>query len=44
MLEQVLARAVATAVQLDIPESEVHESIERLFERYGSTMRRQEHE
>lgn len=44
MLEQILVRAVATAVQLDIPESEVHESIERLFERYGSTMRRQKHE
>ena len=44
MLEQILAQAVATAVQLDIPESEVHESIERLFERYGVAMRRQEHE
>jgi GntR family transcriptional regulator len=44
MLEQILTRAVATAVQLDIPESEVHELIERLFERYGSTTRRQEHE
>ena len=44
VLEQILARAVATAVQLDIPESEVHESIERLFERYGVAMRRQEHE
>jgi FKBP-type peptidyl-prolyl cis-trans isomerase (trigger factor) len=44
MLEQVFARAVATAIQLDIPESEVHESIERLFERYGAAMRRQEDE
>jgi FKBP-type peptidyl-prolyl cis-trans isomerase (trigger factor) len=44
MLEQILTRAVATAVQLDIPEAEVHELIERLFERYGATIRRQEHE
>lgn len=42
MLEQILARAVATAVQLDIPETEVHELIERLFERYAVTTRREE--
>jgi GntR family transcriptional regulator len=44
MLEQILTRAVATAVQLDIPETELHELIERLFERYGSTIRREENE
>ena len=44
MLEQILARAVATAVQLDIPEREVHELIERLFERYAVTTRREENE
>lgn len=44
MLEQILARAVATAVQLDIPETEVHELIERLFERYAVTTRREENE
>ncbi len=42
MLEHILARAVATAVQLDIPEAEVHELIERLFERYAVTTRREE--
>jgi GntR family transcriptional regulator len=42
MLEQILARAVATAVQLDIPEAEVHELIDQLFERYAVTTRREE--
>ena len=44
LLEQVLARAVATAVQFDIPEEEVHAQIEKLFARYGSASRRETHE
>ena len=44
LLEQILARAVAAAVQFDIPETEVHELTERLFERYGASIRRDEHE
>jgi GntR family transcriptional regulator len=44
LLEQVLAKAVATAVQFEIPAEEVHALTERLFERYGSITRRDEHE
>ncbi len=44
LLEQILAKAVATAVQFDIPEDQVHELTERLFERYGASIRRDEHE
>ncbi len=36
MLEQMLAKAVATAVQLDVPEHEVHQLTTRLFRKYGS--------
>ena len=44
LLEQILAKAVATAVQLDIPERDVHELADRLFETYRSKVRRDEHE
>lgn len=44
LLEQILARAVAAAVQFDIPEKEVHALTERLFERYSASIRRDEHE
>jgi len=44
LLEQILNRAVATAVQLDISEDEVHALTERLFEKYGSTVRRDQNE
>ncbi len=44
LLEQVLAKAVATAVQFEIPAEEVHALTERLFERYGSRTGRDEHE
>jgi len=44
LLEQILAKAVAAAVQFDIPEEEVHEITQRLFERYGVSIRRDEHE
>lgn len=44
LLEQVLAKAVATAVQFDIPEHKVHELAERLFEAYRSKVRRDENE
>ncbi len=44
LLEQVLARAVATAIQLDIPEEEVHELTERLFEKHSAQLRSEEHE
>ena len=44
LLERALARAVATAVQMDIPETEVHALIERLFAKYGSAIRRDEHD
>ncbi len=36
LLEQILTKAVTTAVQFDIPPDEVHELTERLFRRYGS--------
>jgi GntR family transcriptional regulator len=44
LLEQVLAKAVATAVQFEIPPEEVHALTERLFERYGPTTGSDEHE
>jgi GntR family transcriptional regulator len=44
LLEQILAKAVAAAVQFDIPEHEVHELTERLFEKYSAKIRRDEHE
>ena len=44
LLEQILAKAVAAALQFDIPEKEVHELTKRLFEKYGSRIRRDEHE
>jgi len=44
LLEQILARAVAAALQFDIPEGEFHALTERLFEKYGSSIRRDEHE
>jgi GntR family transcriptional regulator len=44
LLEQVLDRAVATAIQLDIPEEEVHELTERLFEKHSAKLRSDEHE
>ena len=44
LLEQILAKAVAAAVQFDISEEEVHALTERLFERYGASIRRDEHE
>jgi GntR family transcriptional regulator len=44
LLEQILNRAVATAVQLDISEEEVHALIERLFEKHGSHIRRDQNE
>jgi GntR family transcriptional regulator len=36
LLEQILTKAVTTAVQFDISPDEVHELTERLFRRYGS--------
>lgn len=44
LLEQILARAVATALQLDIPEDEVHTLTKRLFEKYDSRIRRDPNE
>jgi GntR family transcriptional regulator len=44
LLEQVLSRAVATAIQLDIPEEQVHELTERLFEKHGAKARSDENE
>ena len=44
LLEQILTRAVAAAVQFDIPEEQFHELTERLFEKYGAKIRRDEHE
>jgi GntR family transcriptional regulator len=44
LLEQILAKAVAAAVQFDIPEKQVHEIAERLFEKYSAKIRRDEHE
>jgi len=44
LLEQILAKAVAAAVQFDISEMEVHELTERLFEKYSAQIRRDEHE
>lgn len=39
LLEQILTRAVTTAVQFEISAREVHELTERLFEKYGSKVR-----
>jgi GntR family transcriptional regulator len=36
MLEQILAKAVTTAVQLDVPEHEVQQLTSSLFRKYGS--------
>jgi GntR family transcriptional regulator len=36
LLEQILTKAVTTAVQFDIAPEEVHELTERLFKKYGS--------
>ncbi len=44
LLEQILDRAVATAVQFEISEQDVHELTKRLFARYTSQIRRDEHE
>jgi len=44
LLEQILAGAVATALQLDIPEDEVHTLTKRLFEKYDSRIRRDPNE
>jgi GntR family transcriptional regulator len=44
LLERILGKAVAAAVQFDITEKEVKRLTERLFEKYGSTIRRDEHE
>ena len=39
LLEQILTKAVATAVQFDISPEEVRELTERLFEKHGSKIR-----
>jgi len=44
LLERILGKAVAAAVQFGISEEEVKRLTERLFERYGSAIRRDEHE
>jgi GntR family transcriptional regulator len=44
LLEQVLSRAVATAIQLDIPEEEVHGLTQRLFEKHSAKLRSEENE
>ena len=44
LLERILGKAVAAAVQFGISEDEVKRLTERLFERYGSSVRRDEHE
>ena len=44
LLEQILAKAVATAVQLDISEDDVHTLTQRLFQKYDSRTRRDSHE
>jgi GntR family transcriptional regulator len=36
MLEQILTKAVTTAVQLEVPEHEVQQLTTRLFRKYGS--------
>lgn len=40
LLEQILDRAVAAAVQMDIPEAEVYEIMRRLFETHKTRSRR----
>ena len=44
LLEQILNRAVATAVQQVISEDEVHMLTKRLFEKYDSRIRRDQNE
>jgi len=44
IIEQILARAVTTAVQLDVPEHEVQQLTNRLFRKYGSNNGSQQNE
>jgi len=44
MLEEALTKAVVTAVQLGIPEDKARDMLTRLYQKYDSKMRRQEHE
>ncbi len=44
MLEEALTRAVVTAVQLGISEDKARDMLTRLYQKYDSRMRRQEHE
>ncbi len=44
LLEQILTKAVTTAVQFDIAPDEVHELTERLFRKYGSKVRSEKNE
>ena len=44
MLEEALTKAVVTAVQLGIPEDKARDMLTRLYQKYDSRMRRQEHE
>ncbi len=44
MLQEALTKAVVMAVQLGIPEAKVRDMLTRLYQKYDSRMRRQEHE
>jgi GntR family transcriptional regulator len=44
MLEEALTKAVVLAVQLGIPEDKARDLLTRLYQKYDSRMRRQEHE
>lgn len=44
LLEEALTRAVVMAVQLDIPEDKARDMLTRLYQKYDSRMRRQDHE
>jgi GntR family transcriptional regulator len=44
MLEEALAKAVVTAIQLGIPEEKARDLLTRLYHKYNSRMRRQENE
>jgi GntR family transcriptional regulator len=44
MLEEALAKAVVTAIQLGIPEEKARDLLTRLYQKYDSKMRRQENE
>jgi GntR family transcriptional regulator len=44
LLEQILTKAVTTAVQFDISPEQVNELTERLFRKYGSKVRSRENE